>query len=43
VTSVRYPAATVERRQKSGAWRATNAEQAAALRARVEELLAAEP
>jgi len=41
VTSVRYPAATIERRQKSGAWRATTGEQASALRARVEELVAA--
>lgn len=39
VTSVRYPAATIARRQKSGAWRATSGEQAGALRARVESLL----
>ncbi len=43
VTSVRYPAATIDRRQKSGDWRATTSEQAGALRSRVEELLAAGP
>jgi hypothetical protein len=43
VTSLRYPAATIARRQKSGDWRAVAAEQAAAMRARVEALLAAAP
>jgi hypothetical protein len=42
VTSVRYPAATIEKRQKTGAWRATTGEQAGALRARVEELVGRE-
>ena len=39
VTSVRYPAATIERRQKLGEWRRLPAAQAAALVARVEELV----
>ena len=40
VTSVRYPAATIDRRQKLGHWRPLAAAQAAALVARVEELVA---
>jgi hypothetical protein len=40
VTSVRYPAATIDRRQKLGHWRPLGAAQAAALLARVEELVA---
>jgi hypothetical protein len=40
VTSVRYPAATIDRRQKLGHWRPLGAQGAAALVARVEELVA---
>jgi hypothetical protein len=40
VTSVRYPAATIDRRQKLGHWQGVTNQQAAALVARVEELLA---
>jgi hypothetical protein len=40
VTSVRYPAATIERRQKLGHWRPLGAAAAAELVARVEELVA---
>jgi hypothetical protein len=41
VTSVRYPAATIDRRQKLGHWQGTTPDQAAALLARVEELVSA--
>lgn len=41
VTSVRYPAATIARRQKDGVWRPTTGEQAGALRARVAALVGA--
>ena len=40
VTSVRYPAATIDRRRKLGHWRPLGAQGAAALVARVEELVA---
>jgi hypothetical protein len=39
VTSVRYPAATIDRRQKLGHWRPTSGQQSAALRERVEALV----
>jgi hypothetical protein len=42
VTSVRYPAATIDKRQKLGHWRPTTGGQAAALLARVEELVRGE-
>lgn len=42
VTSVRYPAATIDKRQKLGHWRPTSAGQAAALLSRVEELVKGE-
>jgi hypothetical protein len=43
VTSVRYAAAAIERRRKLGHWRPLGAAQAAALLARVEELVAGDP
>jgi hypothetical protein len=42
VTSVRYPAATIDKRQKLGHWRPTSQQQAAALLSRVEELVKTE-
>ena len=42
VTSVRYPSATIEKRQKLGHWQPTSGAQAAALLARVEELVKGE-
>ena len=35
ITSVRYPAQTIAQRRESGVWRASSAEEIAALRARV--------